>query len=177
MLFLEFFEFTWNYDSAFLPNTWIPWFPDCCGLEAFGEEAGIVEIHSVNRPFIRCRNGNAHLHSHSLLLMVPICIDIPNPAHVQPSIQQRPGNLSYPCWKQSQHWNMMILQRRSFFFLLFLFSFFICIFFSFLFFVVPNARACISLHFWGCLKGYERSTRFPPHSSLSIITYLHVKAT
>lgn len=75
---------------------------DCVCLEAGGEENGTVEVHAFHRAIIWCCYGDVYFRSYCSIFVVPVCFNIPNTAYVQPSIQSRPGNLSYSCWKQSK---------------------------------------------------------------------------
>lgn len=83
------------------------WKSDCSYMEASHEEVALVEVSALARSALWCDNGDIHIYSCLFIVLVPFCIDIPNPSSVQPGIQQRSGDLPHPCRKQSQHWALI----------------------------------------------------------------------
>lgn len=77
---------------------------DCYSMEASNQENGDVEVFPFSCSFVRCWYGDAHLHPNCTVFLVPLHFNISNPAYVQPSVQSRAGDISHPCWKQSEHW-------------------------------------------------------------------------
>ncbi|RXI03827.1 hypothetical protein DVH24_038101 [Malus domestica] len=82
-------------------------------LEILDGKDSLVQVHSFHCPSIPRWDGDAHIHTHCTILLVPICIDIPNAAHVQPGFRPRVGDLSRPCWKQPQYRNIVTEFLRS----------------------------------------------------------------
>lgn len=89
-------------------TTLFHFFADCCCLEAFDEEAWTLEIHPFHCPTLWCGDGDDYFHPCCILLVVPICINIPNSTHVQPSFQPRSRNLPHPC---PQHRDMISIRQ------------------------------------------------------------------
>ena len=77
-------------------------FTDCRGVETNCEEIRFVEDNTLPSPPLRCWNGDDHFCSHSDLLVVSIHIYFPDTPFVQPGLQQRFGDFTYPCWQQSK---------------------------------------------------------------------------
>jgi hypothetical protein len=69
---------------------------DC--METCREAIPLVDITPRNRAFLRRGDGHGHILSDRVPLVVPVCVDFPDEARVQSSLQQRFGDLSHPSW-------------------------------------------------------------------------------
>ena len=85
-----------------LSFTFFLFFTDCHGMETDCEEIRFVEDNALPSSPLRCWNGDDHFCYYSDLLVVSIHIYFPDTPFVQPGLQQRFGDFTYPCWQQSK---------------------------------------------------------------------------